>query len=111
MGKKKDIYYIVQAITKDGEKKYVRFNPEIFNIYGEEIENSRKKRFCLGTRACAEPFEKKEYLTKKDGKDFKENIKEKGDIISLKIIEVTEEVVVKTSYKDIDETIWEKVDK
>ena len=107
MSKKTEIYYVVKAKTKDGETRYVEVNPENFDFFGYGIENSRRPKFRLtSNKDRAEVFTDKSYVTKDIG-SFKENIREKGEIASLYLVEVTEEVIVKTSYKK-KEILWEK---
>ncbi len=107
MSNKTEIYYIVKAKTNDEETKYVEINPENFDTFGYRIEDSRKPKFCLTfNKDRAEVFTDESYVTKDIG-SFKENIREKGEIASLYLVEVTEEVVVNTSYNQ-KEILWEK---
>ncbi len=107
MSKKTEIYYVVKAKTNDGETKYVEVNPENFDTFGYRIENSRRPKFRLtSNKDRAEVFTDTSYINK-DIRCFKENIREKGEIASLYLVEVTEEVIIKTSYKQKD-ILWEK---
>ena len=102
-----NIYYIIEGIMDDDSTKYVRVNPECFSAFGEERKSHKFLRFCMtDNKAKAEPFTDKSYVIK-NFSSIKENIKEKGNVVSLRLVEVYEEIVVTTNYEEKD-ILWEK---
>ncbi len=108
MGKRNETYFIVEGVMNDGSIKYVRVNPD---AYSEGmISFNSQKRYCMtDNENLAELFTDASYVTK-DIKSFKDNIREKGEIVSLKLVKVTEEVVVTRNFEDV-ELLWERQSK